>query len=159
MADRQTRRLCNFQAQGESDQLLKDILKLYVGSFNGDKVAGYEILPALEKPFTSKYGDKRTRDRAVLILCQYEGAGWGASWDDAESMKGGGFVPFPFKMSMEQAGDFAAAWLAEQDYGRAPGTDGSAYHGWEVFTDRWGHVFGRSNAIIGISPSWIIYGK
>jgi hypothetical protein len=68
-------------------------------------------------------------------------------------------VPFPTRIDHKAAAEVATAWLAEQDYGRGPDTDGSAKRGFRVYNDRYGHAGGTWQGFVTIKPEWTIYGK
>ncbi|MDR9781847.1 hypothetical protein [Rhizobium redzepovicii] len=76
-------------------------------------------------------------------------------WSGAEKQLGA----VNLKLDVEGAVDFATRWLAEQNFGREPDHDGDNGRGWRVFVGAWGHVGGDHYAILGIVPSWAMYGK
>ena len=65
----------------------------------------------------------------------------------------------PFKMTLEQAADFAFGWLQEADYGVQPDHDGDNGLGWRLYCEAWGHVAGDSCAFAAVRPIWAMYGK
>lgn len=112
----------------------------------GKKVLSYAIMPPKEKE--EHYFNSRTTELKALVL----------RWtDDPSSSKIA--VNLPFKLDVAGATDFAARWLAEQDYGPEPDHDGSNHKGWRMFTEDWGHVFHDRYAVCGIVPCWAWYGK
>ncbi|MBF5006975.1 hypothetical protein [Diaphorobacter caeni] len=68
-------------------------------------------------------------------------------------------VPLPTPMGLGAMTDVVAGWLKDVPRGREPDHDGSNGHGWRVFTEAWGYVFGHHCAIVGIQPAWAMYGK
>jgi len=83
----------------------------------------------------------------------------------------------PFAMDAQQATDFAVAWLNEQEYPKAPDTDGSVGKGFHLTTwadpefmwdgspkpgkkeTKWPHPAGSHYAMFAVKPIWIVYGK
>lgn len=69
------------------------------------------------------------------------------------------FVQLPFKMSYNQAAQFAFNWLSQVEYPKVPDVDGDVEKGWTVHRDEWGFVHNSSYAIVAVQPSWAMYGK
>ena len=68
-------------------------------------------------------------------------------------------IMLPFKMTLEQAADFAYGWLEQADYGPEPDHDGDNGKGWHLYCDDWGHVDNDHYAFAAIKPVWAMYGK
>lgn len=64
-------------------------------------------------------------------------------------------IKLPFSLTLETSADFIDGWLGEVSYGREPDHDGDNGKGWRLLTDYWGHHYG----IVGIQPTWAMYGK
>lgn len=67
--------------------------------------------------------------------------------------------PLPTPMSWNMMYPIVEEWLKHADRGKEPDTDGSVGPGWRIFNEAWGHVAGEHQAICGIQPQWIVYGK
>jgi hypothetical protein len=67
--------------------------------------------------------------------------------------------PFGFKMKLPALLAFVEEWLGQQDYGKAPGHDGSNGKGWRAFNEAWGRVGDDTYSFLAIEPSWAWYGK
>ena len=65
----------------------------------------------------------------------------------------------PFPMTLEQAADFAAGWLAHADYGGQPDHDGDNGKGWRLYCNSWGSIDGHQYAFAAVEPVWSMYGK
>jgi len=65
----------------------------------------------------------------------------------------------PFKMTLEQAADFAYGWLRQANYGPTPDHDGDNEKGWRLYCEQWGFVHGDRNAFAAVQPIWAMYGK
>lgn len=69
-------------------------------------------------------------------------------------------APFPFEMPIDQAAQFAQAWLdGGAEYGREPDHDGHNEKGFRLYCEDWGHVAGEWQAFVAIEPAWAMYGK
>lgn len=77
-------------------------------------------------------------------------------WGEDTALKS---QPLPYPMTAEVAIPFAWSWLEQADYGQQPDHDGSNGKGWTLHRDGWGHVAGSFYAIVGIKPTWAMYGK
>lgn len=65
----------------------------------------------------------------------------------------------PFTLDAEGASDFARRWLAEADYGKEPGHDGSNKRGFRVYNEDWTRVGGWTYSFVAVQPAWAWYGK
>lgn len=65
----------------------------------------------------------------------------------------------PHPLNIEEAIQFVTDWLEEVAYKDEPDHDGDNGKGWRVFTEQWGQVASHQYAIVGIQPSWSMYGK
>jgi len=100
---------------------------------------------------------------ALAFRKQPKGAsGWGVVdgslifyWGTIESPA----VPFPVRVDSGAAAQIATSWLAEQDYGREPDTDGFAKRGFRIYNEAWGHAGGSYQGFVAVKPAWIVYGK
>jgi hypothetical protein len=70
-----------------------------------------------------------------------------------------GVIKLPFKLDSTGAADFARRWLAEQDYGKEPGHDGSNSKGWRLYNTKWSRVDDYQGSIIAVLPNWAWHGK
>lgn len=68
-------------------------------------------------------------------------------------------APFPVRVNSDAAAGIAKSWLAEQDYGKGPDTDGSTTKGFRVYNEAWGHAGGSYQGFVAVKPAWIVYGK
>lgn len=68
-------------------------------------------------------------------------------------------TPLPFPLDRDGAVQFAVNWLKEVEYPDLGNFDGTAKHGWRLFTEAWGYVANYHYAIIGVQPTWALYGK
>lgn len=94
------------------------------------KVAGYRVCP----------------ERGMILY-------WCAS------RNGDDVTMLPFKMTLEQAADFAYQWLQEADYGTEPDHDGDNEKGFRLYCEGWGHVNNDYSAFAAVKPAWAMYGK
>lgn len=67
--------------------------------------------------------------------------------------------PLPYPMDVTTAIPFAWNWLEQAAYPHAPDHDGDNGKGWTFHRDGWGHVACSHYAIVGIKPTWSMYGK
>jgi hypothetical protein len=70
----------------------------------------------------------------------------------------------PYKMTLEEAADFAWGWLCKQDFGSKPDIDGDCEKGWRIYTESWGSVHDDNGAkdlgsFVAVQPAWAMYGK
>jgi hypothetical protein len=77
-------------------------------------------------------------------------------WSDDTAAKA---QPLPYPMNVDSAIPLVWNWLEQADYGRQPDHDGDNGKGWTLHRDGWGHVGGSHYAIVGIRPTWAMYGK
>ena len=154
----------NVNVTGEGEEMLRKVFALFdksSGHFT-HRITGYEVLPALPEPVPPTTGSdlEILRDRAVLILFDHErqiGAGAGSN---PLFQSAAGYTPLPCPIPVLKAVDLALEWLSVQDYGEDEGDGDVDYKkGWHVYTDFWGHVHGRDSALLGITPTWALYGK
>lgn len=68
-------------------------------------------------------------------------------------------IPLPYPLEVEEAIPFINGWLKKAEFGQEPDHDGDNGKGWRVFSDDWGYVAGNRCAILGIQPTWAMYGK
>ena len=73
--------------------------------------------------------------------------------------KAPGFTNLPFRADAAEVFTIAERWLAQSDYGPQPGHDGDNGKGFRLYNERWGHVDGRHEAFLAVSPAWAMYGK
>lgn len=78
-------------------------------------------------------------------------------WSDYAKAKD--YIPFPFKMTAEDAATFAYRWLMELEYPEEPDIDGDCEKGWRAYTEDWNFVDNDHSTAIAVSPLWIMYGK
>lgn len=74
---------------------------------------------------------------------------------------------FPYAMSAEEVLPIVLKYLDSDDAKFVPPSeecenldhDGSNKRGWEVYTEKWGHVGSNHYAICAIRPAWLWLGK
>ena len=136
----------------EGDDALAIAMKLAWAGAPGDRATHYKVVNLVEK--TGYYGEptnshntKTVEDAKgipTMILL------WTAERDA---------VPLPTPMGLEAITGVVTGWLKDVPRGKQPDHDGSNGHGWRVFNEAWGHVFGHHYAIVAIQPAWAMYGK
>jgi len=77
-------------------------------------------------------------------------------WSEDERLKS---QPLPYPMDVAMAIPFVWNWLLQATYPRQPDHDGSNGKGWTFHRNGWGHVASSHYAIVGIKPTWAMYGK
>jgi len=70
-----------------------------------------------------------------------------------------GVYKLPSKTKVTSLESMIKDWLADQDYGESPDTDGSVSKGWRVYNESWGHIGDNWRAFVAIEPAWLEYGK
>lgn len=81
-------------------------------------------------------------------------------WSDPRDVKGAS--PLAFPLTLDNASDFVWQWLrgpGQESASPEPDHDGSNGHGWRVFNEAWGHVYGSHYAVCGVQHAWMMYGK
>lgn len=112
-------------------------------------------------------GDEFLKETLSLVFAQSDRlcVGWSAEvktglvlyWYSYECVN-----LFPCPLKAEQCFPLVSTWL--EKYGKdflkdpQPSHDGDNRIGWSVYVDQWGKVGGQ-NAICGIKPQWLMYGK
>jgi hypothetical protein len=76
-------------------------------------------------------------------------------WAKSEKM-----TALPYGMEVDEVTNFAWGWLLKNKPSASrPDHDGDNEHGFRIYNESWGHVFGEWEAIIAITPIWAMYGK
>lgn len=116
-------------------------LQIMVPSSPAGKVTHYKVVH--KRRVDRALTDDKTAPPTLILL-----------WHDGPDA-----TPLAYAMNTDQAIEFAWGWLGANAAGQRPDIDGDCDAGFRAFTESWGHVFGHSNAVVGIQPAWAIYGN
>lgn len=147
----------NFLINIVSEGSLADAMKIACGRWH-DKIVGYAIRDAVagEKYEADKFLSDPKNAYVLRLQKEPKERRLVFYWTKIDRPD---FVAFPFTLDPDGAADFAARWLAEEDYGKQPDHDGDNGRGWRLYCEGWGHVDSEYQAFVAISPRWAMYGK
>ena len=69
------------------------------------------------------------------------------------------YSALPFKADHVFIASLIKGWLDSIDYSSEPDHDGDNAKGFRLYNEDWGHVDGRWEAFMAVTPIWAIYGK